>query len=163
MAKVVKIGDLATVLEQRIAARLSVFKSDDPRIPEVLTRIGAMVERQAKIHVRRQHLIDTGTLFNSIKYRLLAKSNNVSAVEVGSYGVPYAAAHEFGFDGIVNVRSFTRQQVTAFGRRIPAKPVTVAAHTRAMHVRKRPYLRPALTDTREKIIDLIRSLYRGAP
>jgi hypothetical protein len=161
MATVVKIGSLATVLEQRIAARLAFLSPNDPKIAAVLTKIGIMVERQAKIHIRRNHLIDTGTLFNSVKYKLLGQQGGQSTVEIGSYGVPYAAAHEFGFSGLVGVRSFTRNQTTAFGRAIPAKPVTVAAHTRAMYVRKRPYLKPALADTREKIIDLVRSLYGG--
>lgn len=162
MAQTIKIGDLTTVLEKRIQTRLQNLSPKSPRIKEVLMRIGLMIETQAKINIRRQHLIDTGTLLNSIKY-VLFQRGVTSGVEVGSFGVPYAAAHEFGFEGPVNVRSFTRNQTVAFGKRIPAKPVTVSAHTRFMRVRERPYLRPAVRKVQAEIADLIKGLVVRGP
>jgi len=156
MAKVVKIGSLGTILEQRIQARLSKLQPNDPRAVEVLTRIGMLIEGEAKLNVRRKHIIDTGSLLNSIRYRIM-KRGPVSIVQIGSFGVPYAAAHEFGFDGPVTVRAHTR--VSAFGR--PTKPYTMPTHTRWHRVAKRPYLRPAVTKTREAVINLIQAYYRG--
>jgi hypothetical protein len=159
MAQIVKIGDLTTVLESRIQARLKNLSPKGPELREVLTRIGVLIETEAKLNIRRQHLIDTGSLWRSIKYKLFNQSG-LSGVAVGSWGIPYAAAHEFGFQGSVSIRSHTRTQVVAFGRRIPAKPVTVSAHTRFMRIRERPYLRPAVKKRQSEIIDLIRGLLR---
>lgn len=159
MAKIVKIKNLSTILEQRIAARLSHLGPQDPKIKEALMRIGIMIETEAKYNIRRHHLIDTGTLLNSIKY-LLFQKGKIAGVQVGSWGVPYAAAHEFGFSGPVSIPSHSRTQVTAFGRRIPARPVTVSAHTRFMRIREKPYLRPAVKKTQSKIMDIIRGVYR---
>ena len=155
MAQTVTIGNFTSVLESRIATRLQNLSPKGPRIKEVMTRIGVMIERQAKINVRNKHIIDTGTLLNSIRYRLF-QMGSVSGVTVGSYGVPYAAAHEFGFQGPVTVRSHTR--VKAFGR--PTKPYTVPQYTRFQRVAERPYLRPAVKSVQVEIVELIRGLMR---
>lgn len=156
--KVVRMGDLATVLEQRIQARLANLAPQDPRMREVLTRIGILIETEAKLNIRRKHIIDTGTLFNSIRYQLRTNANRGEVV-VGSFGVPYAAAHEFGFEGPVTVRSHTR--TVLFGRVVP--PYSVPSYTRWHSVRKRPYLRPALGKLKGRIIELVREYYRGGP
>lgn len=160
MAEFVKIGDIGTVLERRITERLARISPKNPRINEVLTRIGILIETEAKLNIRRKRIIDTGTLLNSIRYRL-EQRGSIAEVKVGSFGVPYAAAHEFGFSGPVAVRSFTRIQTTAFGRVMPeARPVTVSAHTRFMRVRARPYLRPALRKHQSRIVEMLREVYR---
>lgn len=60
--------------------------------------------------------------------------------------VPYAAVHEHGFTGQVNVRQHTR--ATKHGTQV------VSTHTRSMHIPARPFLEPALEDNRERIADL---------
>lgn len=67
--------------------------------------------------------------------------------------VPYAAVHEFGFEGTVSVRTHRRRQsdrdttrVRRRGFKVNASSgvVFVAAHERRVRLRRRPFLRPAL-------------------
>jgi phage gpG-like protein len=61
--------------------------------------------------------------------------------------VPYAAVHEEGFQGTVQIPAHSRTQTQAFGRKIdPPQTVQVSAHSREMSIPARPYLSPALRD-----------------
>jgi phage gpG-like protein len=86
---------------------------------------------------------------------LKARSGRLRAsitVAAGSQSVsvtsdaPYAAAQEFGFDGVETVRAHVRRIREAFGRRIAAKAVTVRSIARAMHLPARSFMRSALAD-----------------
>lgn len=74
-----------------------------------------------------------------------------------TYGseVPYAAVHEYGFEGTVQVESHTRTMTQGFG---PAsaypQDVTVRPHPRRMDLPERPYLRPALDDTHDQMAEI---------
>jgi len=70
-----------------------------------------------------------------------------------TYGskVPYAAVHEYGFSGTVQVSQHTRRQTHAFGREIAPQTVTVRAHSRQMNIPERPYLLPALRDSLDDV------------
>lgn len=118
-------------------------------------RIGVLLESQIKLNIRQQGLIDTGNLLNSIRYELI-NENGKKGIRLGSFGVKYAAAHEYGFKGIVTKRSHTRTISQAFGKRIPARPVTVRSHSSSMNVRKRPFIKPAIQKHKSQIIDIIR-------
>ena len=156
MAQIVKLGDIGSVLESRVASRLQRMQPNDSRMTEVLTRIGIMIEREAKLNIRRKKVIDTGSLFNSIRF-YVSQQGGKGVVEVGSYGIPYAAVHEFGFSGSVQVQSHTR--TSAFGR--PTRAYTVPSYRRSLVVPKRDYLKPAVISMRKQIIQLIQDYYRG--
>ena len=131
----------------RLKERIQKAQPDSPELRAALTRIGVLVSSQAAINVRRRGLIDTGRLINSIRYEFF-KENNVHGVKIGSFGVPYAAIHEFGYKGLVNIRRHTRQ--TPFGK------VSVKAHERFMRIPKRPYLTPAVRKHQNTITDVLR-------
>jgi phage gpG-like protein len=78
--------------------------------------------------------IGTGHLRRSI----LAGHVEGDTVRVGT-NQPYAAVHEYGFHGRVNVRAHTREGVP------------VRAHTRQMMMPERPHARPAMRDASEPI------------
>lgn len=160
MAERVEYNNLSKILEQRILSRLKRYQPNDPKIREGLTRIGIMIEREAKQNIMRKRIVDTGTLLNSIRFQLF-QSGSISGVRVGSYGVPYAAAHEFGFNGPVSVRSHQRLINKAFGRPIEARRINVSGHQRTMKIRARPYLRPAVQSVRKDILEIIRGLNSG--
>lgn len=88
------------------------------------------------------------------RYAALRESG-VRGVRVGSFGVPYAAVHEFGFRGVVRVPNHQRIITRSFGRAIEPKSVNVRAHTRRMNVRKRPYIAPALEQRRDLILKIM--------
>lgn len=152
--------EIASILQQRISARLERFKPGDTRIREALTRIGILLESQMKLNVRRNRLIDTGNLINSIRYQLFQRGD-IKGVEVGSFGVPYASVHEFGFRGVQSVREHTRTVTQAFGRSIPPRTAQVRSFSRTMHIRARPYMKPALRQHKNRITDILRQMVSG--
>jgi phage gpG-like protein len=157
---------MATVTSnlQALIARLTVKANaagpDSPQLKAALTRIGATISAEATLNVRRRGLIDTGRLINSIKFELFVE-NNVQGVKVGSYNVPYAAIHEFGFQGSVSVRSYSRTLTQVFGKRVNPRIVDVRPHERFMRIPARSYLRPAVQKYNNMIIDVLRQAMRG--
>lgn len=83
-----------------------------------------------------------GGLFRDESINRVTITGNGVTLEKGSK-VPYAPVHEYGFAGQVHVRQHTR--TTRFGTH------TVPAHTRMMNIPARPFLEPALEDSREQI------------
>jgi phage gpG-like protein len=136
------------MLIARIQNQTAALAAGSPKLTEALTRIGLYVSAVAKLNIRRMGLIDTGRLLNSIRYEFF-QSGESQGVQVGSFNVPYAAVHEFGYRGTVQIPAHTRN--TRFGA------VSVRAHSRRMNVRQRPYLRPAVTTSRTFIIDTLRA------
>ena len=157
MAERVAYNNIGKILEQRILARIERYQPDSPRLREGLTRIGIMIENETKRNIQTKRIVDTGTLLNSIRFRLFQRGK-IAGVKVGSWGVPYAAAHEFGFNGPVTVRNHQRLIHQAFGRPIEARMVDVSAHQRMMRVRARPYLNPAVKSVRKQMLEIIRGL-----
>jgi len=145
----VDYNNAGKVLEKRILARLTKFEPGDPHLREALTRIGIMIERETKKNITKprepKNLVDTGALLNSIKFKVF-KRGSITGVSVGSYAIPYAAVHEFGFSGSVNVASHKRGTSN------------VSAYNRMMNIRARPYLRPAVKSVRKEIIEIIKGL-----
>lgn len=149
------ISSNASELVQRLKARIEKTRPDSPEIRTALTRIGATVSSQAIINVRRHNLIDTGRLMNSIRYEFF-QAQNVPGVKIGSFGVPYAAVHEFGFQGTVSIRAHKRLITKVFGKPVSPREIDIKPHQRMMMVRERPYLRPAVRTHRETIINVLR-------
>ncbi len=91
----------------------------------------------------------TGRLRRSVNFRETESETEIG----GSVGtnVEYAAAHEYGFQGTVNVRAHLRSITQAFGRPIEPKQITVSAHPMTMNIAEKSFLRSSLNDFREKI------------
>lgn len=104
----------------------------------------------------------TGTLRASINYRIESTGRQIYGV-VGT-NKEYAAVHEYGFSGSVNVRDFLRLQTTAFGKRLLSpKKVNVRAHTRNMMMPERSFLRSSLREMTPEIRErLAAAIKRGA-
>ena len=70
--------------------------------------------------------------------------------------VPYAAVHEYGFSGTVQVPAHQREQTHVFGTELDSpRTVQVSAHSREMTMPERPYLRPALRDQTDEIVGIV--------
>lgn len=133
-----------------------------------------LAARMKKNYVASGLRIRTGNLINSLGYELF-KRRGYEGVMVGSFGVPYAAIHEFGWSGAMSVPSHTRKShqvkaherriTKAFGRDIPARmvevrPYTVSAHTvkphtRDVNIKERAYMRRSIAADRQRILRLI--------
>ena len=148
----------------RILDRLrSLSKSTNPNSPAVraaLTRAALLIVNQAKINIRRQGLIDEGNLVNSIKFEFTRPEAQRFGVNVGSFGVPYAAVWEGILGTRIKIKSHTRVITQAFGRNLGrAIPVTVDSHIR--NIRPRPYLGPAFQLHRDKVRELVSEALRN--
>ena len=80
-----------------------------------------------------------------------ASGSSVSGGVFSSSDVPYAAIHEYGFDGEESVKAHQRIINQVFGR--PCDPVTVQvqAFTRHMVMPERSFLRSSLTENSDEI------------
>lgn len=145
-------------LRQRLAMRRKALAANSKDEFNALTRIGNLISSQAKLNITRQRLIDTGNLRARTGYEVV-RQNGRLVLRVGVFGVPYAAIHEFGFQGPITVKSHVRVITQAFGRPIESTPVLVGQHQRNINVRARPYLRPAVIETREKVLEILRDAF----
>lgn len=134
----------------------------------VVTRLSLEVQtavKEGKLSGQALHN-RTGTLRRSINRVVQDDGRNVIA-QVGT-NVRYAAIHEYGFDGIVNVREHTRRSARqlAVGRKKQVGKsggeITVRAHTMHMHMPERSFLRSTLRERVAKIRSEIKTAAREA-
>jgi phage gpG-like protein len=102
----------------------------------------------------------TGTLRRSIIERVEESATSITGI-VGT-NLVYAAAHEYGFQGTVNVREHTRRISQAFGRPIAPVEATVRAHSMRMNLPERSYLRSSLREYQPTIEDGLSSAVKEA-
>ncbi len=152
-------------LQKRLEKRIENLSPDSKEMREAFLRIGLVLTSQMKLNLRRVvyskkafGYVRTGNLLNSIKYEFF-KDGDTGGIVVGSFGVPYAAVIEYGFSGNQTVKSFMRNQTTAFGKRLdPPKKVNVKSHSRNIDRKAKPYLRPAIEKHQNFIIQTLREV-----
>lgn len=145
-------------VRKRIEKMKVLADPNSAKIRQALLRIGNVLEAQMKINVKDQGLIDTGNLREKIKHRV-TQTKDSAVVEVGSFGVPYAAVHEFGYRGPQNVPAHQRFMSRAFGRPMKnPREVNISAHIRQQNIPARPYIRPAFQKHSNFIIELLRDI-----
>jgi phage gpG-like protein len=133
---------------------LNKFASgDSPFLARALHRAGSLLANQIRLELRQSGLRRrTGDLANSIDYRIKQQSGRPVA-EVGSFGVKYAAIHEFG--GAYSIPAHVRNQTTVWGRRLETPiQVNVRAHTR--NYTARPFVRPAILRQADNVAAVIK-------
>lgn len=181
---------IQAIWQERIMNRLLRYSPRDPKVKSTLYRIGALIEREAKLNVSRRGnrdtnlRVDTGTLLNSIRTRL-EQNSTVSTVTVGSWGVKYAAIHEFGgrikpkegkrYLTIPLEKEFRKRRAKdvpglfffeapsgeKFLARNEGGQLRLAYLLRSsVYIPARPYLKPALDNNKTKIFDLLRAIFR---
>ncbi len=138
-----RISGLPAALRPRIVAAVTAFAMD-------VTKLTKQKLSDDVLHVR------TGRLRRSVTPSVSEQSHAVTGV-VGT-NVEYARRLELGFKGAVSVRSFVRQQVTAFGRSITPRSVTVRASTRQVDIKPHYFLKSSLEETRPTLVERLRAL-----
>jgi Bacteriophage HK97-gp10, putative tail-component len=88
--------------------------------------------------------VRSGSLRQSISVQVNQSDTAISATVYSD--LDYAAAQEYGFTGVVNVRASLRQIKEAFGHPITAESIGVGAYSRRMDLPQRSFLRSALDD-----------------
>jgi len=147
----VRMLNMRSIIE-KIKERQAAAAPDSTAVKRALQRAAILITSQAKLNVRRQGLIDTGRLINSLRWEFY-KRGDVNGISIGSFGVPYAAFWEFGFHGQVPVRSHNRVITRAFGRSLEKATIArVRAHQRRIDKQGRPYLYPAYEKHKTRIV-----------
>lgn len=92
----------------------------------------------------------TGTLRRKLNFQFRETADAIA----GAIGLKlvYAAIHEYGFDGVVSVKSHLRTITQAFGRPL-TNPVAaqVREHARRMRMPERSYLRSTLRENATQV------------
>lgn len=150
--------------EERLRKRIEKMRvMADPQSPEMkqaLLRIGTVLKAEIRLNIGRHRMIDQGGLINSIQYKLETDKNKAT-LEVGSFGITYAAINEFG-------GQMTQKQVRAMfvslrerGRLrsgTQGKGVVTINKDQTGFWKARPFLRPAFIKHTNFIIDTLRKI-----
>lgn len=156
-------------LIRRVKRRISQLNPASPELRRAMIQIGFTYQREMVSALRRSiyntppspNYVRTGRLLNSIRYTI-RRVNRGHEITVGSFNVPYAAIHEFGFKGVVAVRAHKRLQTYAFGNKLePPVNVNISAHDRSVNVKARPYIIPGAKNAQSDVIQILRDLVRG--
>jgi len=150
MAEMIVVGSLE--LDKNLKTLIGLL--DGPGRIAALMQGGFVVERAAKENVQEQELIDTNNLRSAI-----GTQRDGAAVVIGPFGVGYAAIHEFGGDVHPTVTPKMRGWAWGMFRETgDQKYMGIALTTKAqldIHIPARPYLRPALDENRERVLQQI--------
>jgi phage gpG-like protein len=119
-------------------------------IQSLVIKLMAIVQREKLQGQVLRHV--TGKLSASIEEEVTENPQGIVGRVFSNGTAPYAAIHEFGYQGAEAVSSFTRMQTMAFGRPMnPPKEVVVGAFVRQMNMPERSFLRSTLTEQAEFI------------
>lgn len=131
----------------RLEAKVAAAKDGSDAMRTALTRIAILFQTQAKLNLRRLGIIDRGGLLNSIDYKIFP-----TGIEIGSYGIPYAAINEYG--GAFTDRQ--RRAMFANMKRRGGPPRQSKFVIRGNQWRARPYLRPAIAQQTPTALEILR-------
>jgi phage gpG-like protein len=147
--------------EERVLARLRDMPAAlNSGLVRVITKLGIDLQRKVQQDELTGQMLTarSGSLKSSIDLRIDQAATAVTATVFTDS--PYAAAHEYGFAGTVNVRASLRRITEAFGRPISGKTISVRAHSRRMDLPERSFLRSALEDMAPAIRDEVEASLR---
>ena len=185
MTIIIKTGGIGTVVEEIQALNARLLPKAANGLSRGLQQAVSIAQTKYLSGPRPQRLDKvTGRLLNSITHRVVATETGVLGM-IGT-NIPYAAYHELGFKGTVNVKAHTRtvaelHEGLAVDSRRPIRDRAgnlvgyketrtqsaarfgtistsqqVRAHTRTVNYAGRPFLRPALIETLPLIVRQIR-------
>ena len=122
-------------------------------IAQAITQLGIELQR----HIQDDELsgqmiaVRSGSLKSSIDLQIDQDSERISVTVYSDS--KYAAAHEYGFAGTVDVKASLRRIREAFGRQISEKTINVRAYRRGIELPERSFMRSALEDMDPAIRD----------
>lgn len=144
---------------KRLMARLEravAMNESGPEVGAALFAIGTLVSNNAKRRLARLGAVDTGFLRASVAHRI-EQSRGLATVVIGPFGVKYARMVEYG--GVMTRRQMRAMFATMhrMGRKQASKGIIKGGRYRG-----RPYMGPALNDSRSQIEQIIRNLVMGS-
>ncbi len=144
---------------ERVQLLLEKTDPGNPKAKAMLLKIAMKIAAQAKLNIRKQKAIRSGELWNSIRWEYYV-NGTTQGIKVGSFGVVYAAMNEFG--GPVSQKqahaAFAAMKASSIKKPANVPPVLYRKGGQ-WYWRSRPYLRPALAQSQDYIIELIKEFY----
>ncbi len=147
-------------LIKRIERMKALGDPNSKQVLQALTRIGTVLQAEIRLNIGRHKMIDQGGLMNSIKFDV-SQSDQKAVLQVGSFGIKYAAMNEFGGD-------MTQKQVRGMfaniakrGKKpgqIAGKGIVTIYKGQTGYWRPRPFIAPAFKKHSSFIIDVLRSI-----
>jgi hypothetical protein len=126
----------------RINARMQ------PEMRLGMNRITAKIQNRARIKLSGEVLkVRSGKLRRNVERDIQESGQTITGIV--SNPTAYAAAHEYGFHGTVEVREHMRTIKQAFGRPIAQQQITVRAHSMKMNLPEASFMRSALRESNE--------------
>jgi phage gpG-like protein len=147
MSSNLQVSMKAEALLARLAGTYDRLRHDLRIVVQRLAIKAQGVVKQDKLTGQVLH-VRTGTLRRSINQLIEETATGVFG-KVGT-NVKYAHPHEFGFDGVVNVRGHVRHTKSGGTQ-------NVRAHARHMHLPERSFLRSTLRDMQVEIQSSLRA------
>lgn len=145
-AELIGAGPVVSFLDHLPEKAMAALQADVSRL--AITLLRKVKEEKLSGQVLRNQ---TGTLRRSINQRVEVFGRSAVVGSVGT-NLSYAAAHEFGFNGPVNVKAHLRMVKKAFGKTVKnPQEHPVRAFTRQMHLPERSFLRSAMTEMAPEI------------
>jgi phage gpG-like protein len=151
------MNDSSQLIFDRLSARIQSAAPSDDVLKAGLTRIAMIIIGKAKLNVRRQKMVDTGRLMNSLRWEFY-RNNDEAGIKVGSFGTIYAAMNEFG--GPISERQ-RRAIFAAMSRKRVKRASKNVLQKGGRYWRPRPFLTPAIKDSAKEILDVLRQMIGG--
>lgn len=140
----------------RIVQIISDADPSSPRFKAALFRIGTLIRNRAVAKITEQGAVDEGFLRASIAFKI-ESSGDISTVTVGAFGVKHARIVEFGGAFTDQMRKAMFASFRNQGKpKRPGKGIISGGFYRA-----RPYLGPAVRQSRGEVKGILKSVMRG--
>lgn len=152
MVPAVTLLNVTLVGQKELIAKLSAMSAKvGDELFKTVTSLALYMENYVKSNKLAGQVLNhiSGRLQSSIHSRVARAAASVIGSVFSAAPMPYAAIHEFGFNGSENVRQHMRSVL--FGREV--EPFSVGPFTRTMHMPERSFMRSSLADNRQKIVD----------
>ncbi len=158
MADAIKIRVIAAdKVIADLEKRLSSASPSSGPVKLAMMRIGAILVGQMKINIRRKRIVDQGRLLNSMRFQFVRPEEGSTELGlrmlIGSFGVPYAAMHEFG--GTYKQNQMRAMFASLRDRGKLTKGKGGKGVMQGRYLRARPYIRPAWTRHKDRVGQLI--------
>lgn len=144
-------------LVDAINERRRAMDPDSAETKAAFARIGAVLQAKIIMNIRSKGIVSSGTLLNSIRFEPY-REGEIVGIRVGSFGVKYAAMHEFGGAFTDRMRRAMFYSFRLRGRDKEKKDKNVI---RGGFFHSRPFLRPAIDESQEFIADQIIAAITG--
>ena len=130
---------------------------------EMCLRGAKVIADETRRHIKRQDLIDTWALYNSVNHFKVNQWSAGVSVGAGNEAKDYAATHEYGLEN----QPITPRQRAYFRWRCSNEPGSVFCtlmHRDTYTIPKRPYFRPAIRqgkkDAHQAMVDYLLSVLK---